>query len=242
METLKEEIAEATPQTYFLPEHIHACRCGSHVIFLDTTQEHYTAVTWPAGDLPFLCTGESAWRGRFVVDVHSQPYVDELLDRGLLTRTRPSENGFVAVAAEPATRLVAEDELEPRSIRLVHIAQFVAARWCARRLLKRPLFESIQRFRRRKARVSGEVFDLPTLRRLVNAYQCLRPLGAAHERADLFDSYALLEFLSARDQYVSFVLGITTVPLRKHAWLQADHYVLNEEPAFVRGFKPILVV
>ena len=60
--------------------------------------------------------------------------------------------------------------------------------------------------------------------------------------ACLFDSLALMRFLSYYVIFPTCVIGVQTGPFGAHCWVQHDAVVFNDAPEYVRRYTPILTV
>jgi hypothetical protein len=60
--------------------------------------------------------------------------------------------------------------------------------------------------------------------------------------ACLYDSLALLRFLSYYGVFPTCVIGVQTGPFGAHCWVQYQAVVFNDAPEYVRRFTPILAV
>ncbi len=58
----------------------------------------------------------------------------------------------------------------------------------------------------------------------------------------LFDSLALVRFLSGYDLYPDWVFGVQEDPFRAHCWVQAGEVVLNDHLDNVAVYTPIMTV
>lgn len=84
--------------------------------------------------------------------------------------------------------------------------------------------------------------DLHAVRHAVAVFDRLRPWFFTARDRCLFDSLALIFYLTSRRLPARWVIGVADRPFRAHAWVQAQELVLNDRHDHVRQFTPILVV
>ena len=89
---------------------------------------------------------------------------------------------------------------------------------------------------------AGAACDLDVARPAVAAFIRLRPLLFRAQDACLFDSLALMRYLSYYGVFPTCVLGVQTGPFAAHCWVQYQGIVFNDAPEYVRRFTPILAV
>jgi hypothetical protein len=145
----------------------------------------------------------------------------------------------------PALALV-EDDLESQpEVTSTHVLRFLrASAVVALSLRLRSIEDVIAAVSARKAavRTKAAALDLDAARRAVAAFIRLRPLLFGAQDACLFDSLALVRFLSYYEIFPTCVLGVQTGPFGAHCWVQHDAVVFNDAPEYVRRFTPILAV
>ena len=84
-------------------------------------------------------------------------------------------------------------------------------------------------------------FDLHRASLLVHDFLSLRPLFP-RKYLCLFDSLALLEFLSKYGLHPSWVFGVQPDPFEAHCWLQHQDTILNDTVEVVSTYTPIMAV
>lgn len=107
-----------------------------------------------------------------------------------------------------------------------------------------PLTKTVGRIRTRKARhIDGRRIERDAdLYGLVRVFRLLTPFVYTAKGVCLFDSLALVEFLSRYELFPTWVIGARTRPFAAHSWVQHDGLVLNEKLESVEEFTPLLAV
>jgi len=112
-----------------------------------------------------------------------------------------------------------------------------ACAWASRAVASKRLdraVEQIRALRRRKgAHASPAVF--------VKAFEAMRP-WFPRRMVCLFDSLALMSFLSRHGARGGLVFGVRGMPFSAHCWVEDEGAPLNDEPAYCASFRPILRV
>lgn len=236
--------------SYLIPRHVHVCVTSDYAVFLDLRQNKYLALNganaaalsglvpgWPAQSRH----GEVASTDQAAISVASL-----LSKRGLLTLDSVSGKPASLVDLIPSEEgILEDDELQSPTIRVHHVRNFIAASASAALSLRWSSIESIvERVGRRKQRgdqlARHRHFDAD--RRLVRIYMALRPLAFTAKDECLFDSLALVSFLSRYQSYPQWVIGVQTCPFRAHSWVQQHDVVYNDTPEYVRSFTPIMAI
>src|SRR5262249_46319108 len=96
--------------------------------------------------------------------------------------------------------------------------------------------------RKRRRHPAASAMDLETARRAVGAFIRLRPLLFGAQDACLFDSLALVRYLSYYRIFPNCVIGVQTGPFAAHCWVQEGAVVSNDAPECARRYTPILAV
>ena len=94
--------------------------------------------------------------------------------------------------------------------------------------------------RKRSRSVTGPV-DFERTAQLTTDFLRYRPFFP-RDYLCLFDSLALVRFLSRYDLYPDWVFGVREEPFRAHCWVQAGAVVLNDHLDNVSGYTPIMTV
>jgi len=169
---------------------------------------------------------------------------DELLSRGILT-TQPEYGKAAAPANGEPT---ASHELALRHARIsglravAFFAPFFFACRTAEARLKKPLAVTIEHIAKRKREHRSSKSCSPTRKQtLALAFAALR-LFYPREYLCLFDSLALIEFLSLFNIFPEWIFGVTADPFNAHCWIQADDVLLNDTKSRVAEYNIIMRV
>jgi hypothetical protein len=226
---------------YFLAPHVHFCCRGDAFVFLDLKQDDYTLVNGNAA----TALQQLSLQGQLD---NSRPElataVKELLDGGLLTTDRSAGKNICSTRAELALEplLDSETQMQPR-LRISHLYRFIAACTIASARLRWGRLENtVRAVERRKASCSPDTqFDIDKARELTAAFRTLRSLFPRNYLC-LYDSLALLEFLSRFEIYPTWVFGIKLEPWAAHCWVQHGQFVFNEGVEEAAAYTPIMAV
>jgi hypothetical protein len=236
---------------YALADHVFVCVNGEHLVVLDLKEDRYWALEasrtaglgslvagWP---VPSSGPPESAERP----SPETNAVIEVLRGRGLLAESVPPGKDATPVTANlPVQELIAEIETSPGP-RVRSWLTFVTASGFAKFALRTWPFERvIQRVRRRKAALGGQIglLDVERARKLVEAFVGYRVFLFSSKNECLFDSLALIEFLARHDIYPDWVFGVQTRPFAAHCWVQHGEIVFNDTVEHVSGYTPIMVV
>lgn len=204
-----------------------------------------TVKGWPWGGVPPLASSPATDAGRSST-ARADAVVGKMLAAGMLT-TDPAI-GKEAKPVEmpwPEAALIEEDLEWRPEVNVGHVLQFLrATATTALAMRLRSIAFVIGRARSRKAGGSRnrQALDLKAARTLVSAFIRLRPLLFGAQDACLFDSLALIRFLSYYGIFPTCVIGVQTGPFGAHAWVQHEAVVFNDAPEYVRRYTPILTV
>ncbi len=234
----------------FLQPHVFLCRGKRHWVILDVNRDKYICVDrrqfeelgpslqgWAA---PADTSGATA----------AVPNGGLALAKDLLALEILSERPVCAKDALPTdyslpTEAIDTDlpECSPRSS-WAHAMSFFTSCARASRELRGQRFQSIVEFvRARKARNTRchGSFDIQRARSLVSVFDRLR-LFYPRSYLCLFDSLALVHFLSRFRIYPDWVFGVNADPFEAHCWIQAGSVVLNDTVQRVSSFTPIMYI
>jgi hypothetical protein len=245
-------------ESYFLAPHVYPCVTDDHVVLLDLRRSKYIGVSrdqmhtvaatvkgWPlappaAAAVPAEASGVRSSNAR------ADAVFAKLLAAGMLTsdpavgkEARPLE---LARAEAP----LVEDDLEVQpAVSFRHIVRFLRASLLAALQMKWHGMERIiasANSRKRRKHSTNTAIDLEAARRAVGAFIRLRPLLFGAQDACLFDSLALVRYLSYYRIFPNCVIGVQTGPFAAHCWVQEGAVVFNDAPEYVRRYTPILAV
>ena len=239
------------PHRYWIPAHVRVCPLLASTILLDLERNRYYGIG--ANETRALSTLALNWNEangtttpieRLTPDA-AIAMADALIEAGLLSRDAPADSS--AFNAPPldltGTLTSAGHELNrSASLRLTHIATFLAAlAWTRRALRSRTLYSIACEIRDRKA-AGGGTFDEQQALELVGIFRRLRPHTVAARDRCLFHSLALVKFLARHAVFPTWVIGVRARPWGAHAWVQHDKLLLDANPEQVCEFAPILTV
>lgn len=226
---------------YFLPLHVHFCRRGDDLVFLDLKQDDYTLINGPtAAVLKALVPSGRLDEAR----PEAADALQELLTGGLLV-TDPSHGKSIRpTQAEVALEPLIDPESEPRvRLRISHFYSFIAAcTTAAARLRWQRIEHTVKAVERRKARHGTEgSFDMDAARDLTAVFHTLRGLFPRNYLC-LFDSLALIEFLARYRIFPTWVFAVRLEPWGAHCWVQQGQFIYNEDVETAAGFTPIMTI
>lgn len=226
---------------YFLPPHVHFCRRGDDLVFLDLQQDDYTLVNGAtAAALRALAPSGRLDESR----PEAADALQDLLAGGLLV-TDPSQGKSIRptqaqVAMEP---LIDPESMPQVRLRVSHFYKFIAAcTTAAARLRWQRIDKTVKAVELRKARYnSNGTFDIEAARELTAVFQTLRALFP-RDYLCLFDSLALLEFLARYRIFPTWMFAVRLEPWNAHCWVQQGQFIFNEDVETAAGFTPIMTV
>ncbi|WP_429913143.1 lasso peptide biosynthesis B2 protein [Govanella unica] len=234
--------------TYFLSPGVHACLSGECLVFLDLKSDRYCSLR--PSDTKQLCPLLHVRRDEtdpcrstsVVPDRETLALVHRLRERGLLACVGEQAGRIDADIETPSHDLLSDPAVPgPLASPRDFLNFFLASRQAKRMLEHCSMEEIVETVRTRKAAQPEARDHLETARLLVRIFNKLRPF---HKRRYLclFDSLALLEFLSRYRLYPTWVFGVTMFPFEAHCWIQGNGYVFNDRLDQVRHYSPILAV
>jgi hypothetical protein len=238
-------------QQYWIPSHVRVCPLLASTILLDLKRNRYFGIgTNETRALSTLAlnwdqaNGSAATVERLAPDA-AILMADALVEAGLLSRDAPAERtAFSGPPPDLSGVLTSAGHELSRgtSLRLAHIASFIAAlAWTRRALRSRSLYSIACEVRDRKAAASGD-FDECRAVELVGIFRRLRPHTFAARDRCLFHSLALVRFMARHDVFPTWVIGVRAKPWGAHAWVQQGKLLLDASPEHVCEYTPILTV
>lgn len=227
--------------TYTLAPAVHVCQCGGRLVFLNLKTDRYLALGFSQSEMVSqLLTGE-------VDGVNVTPQVRTLVDRlqacGLLVSTAAPAPALAPCVSTPVKSFLGFT-CPRQAITARETLRFFQASRTANRMLKaQPIINIIDRVRMRKANRQFEANSATAdqVCGLVHNFGRLRPIYRRPALC-LFDSLALLEFLSKYGHYPAWVFGVTVDPFAAHCWVQNGDTLYNDHPDIVSHYTPIMVV
>ncbi len=235
---------------YHLSRHAFACKTGRYYVFLDLRRDMYFSI--PREDLdgfaPWIQGGPPTPRMELPEVAHlsaaATALATELVDAGVLREGPPEQRLSARVASTPVSDLASTraslNPAERRCYLFMSIATSLTyARWALRFT---PIYSIVSAVDDRK-RGQTEI-DLGRWERaaqLTAVFLDYRPLFPWDYRC-LFDSLALIRFLSRFGLYPDWVFGVQDDPFSAHCWVQAGTQVLNDDLEHVCHYTPIMTI
>jgi Transglutaminase-like superfamily len=238
-------------QQYWIPAHVRVCPLLASTILLDLKRNRYFGIgTKETRALSTLAlnwdeaNGSAASVERLAPEVATQ-MADALIEAGLLSRDVPAERAaFSGTPLDLSGVLTSAGHQLSRntSLRLAHIASFIAAlAWTRRALRSRTLYSIACEVRDQKT-AAGDNFDEHKAIELVGIFRRLRPHTFAARDRCLFHSLALVRFMARHAVFPTWVIGVRARPWGAHAWVQQGKLLLDANPEQVCEYTPILTV
>lgn len=208
-------------QLWLAPK-VRAARVETDIVFLDIASDAYLCLAGAAGDL-HLSSGDR-------IELGAPQIAAELMEAGL-----------VVSQARPGAPSVARGLIE-RPFRVTPAALFAAVRAnaaAAKAIADLP-FEQVLAL---AGPLDRAALEAPSPALLAESARFAR-MAPWLPRAGLCLMRSLQQrlYLARRGHGVAWVFGVRTWPFEAHCWLQAGDVVLDDVPARVAGFTPILVV
>lgn len=163
-----------------------------------------------------------------------------LMAAGIITSDPGSGKPFVeSRVAHPLDALMPQER--PPALQATSLPRFFSAcAWADWSLRRRSIAATLARLRRRRGPPPEQApEDRRRLAELVAVFNRLRPLYP-HAYRCLFDSLALLGFLTRHGLPPRIVFGVTGDPFQAHCWVQLGTLLINEDDERVRRFAPIM--
>ena len=233
-------------RNYFLAKYAFVCALGPDIIVLDLRNDKYISferefwdpIARSIGGWPTDESGSSSSH-----DEPDETALAQLLESGLLTEdSREGKDASPATLEPPSISLVEDFRAQRPSIRLSHALVFLGAILTALvRLRFQPLENIVNRIRRNRQGL-GHDADISRTRDLTEIFRRLRPVLFTSRNHCLFESLALVHFLSHYRIYPTWVFGVQTTPFIAHCWLQQGAVACNDTLDHVRRYTPIMVV
>lgn len=240
-----------TEPHYYLTRHTFLCRNGFHWILLDVTRDKYLAIHARHFDLlqPWLhgCSQQSA---SISCDAREIPRDTSELASELVAQDLLTTDSNIGKTAEPVMLAPAMASLNPFRVqtrflpRLMNATAYLITAYMADTMLRRRAFRDIvRRVATRNSCKQKECadFDMAAAERAVLTFNSLRPIYP-RDYLCLYDSLALLEFLSIKGLFPRWVFGVAADPFQAHCWVQEGTVVLNDTVERVSAYVPIMVI
>jgi hypothetical protein len=237
----------------FLRSDVFTCVTKNYWVFLDAKHDKYFCVDRPNFDalLPYftgwLSAGVSTWPKCGRMNANSSAFASELVALGLITKdpnhaspeTQINDPHLRVELTSPPTRSFLQ-----WTSALRYAPAFLLAAQRADRALRKESFAVIVRNVRARSMISSQTirpsFGQP-IERLVQTFMTLRPLSSRSYLC-MFDSLALIEFLSLFSVFPNWIFGVKTDPFYAHCWVQYDNVILNDTVEAVAQYTPIMSI
>ena len=230
---------------YFLANHAFVCGIGPDIIILDLRHHRYFLFErefWEP-----IARDIGGWPESIASRIRGlapdRTVLAELLEDELLTVDGcRGKNAAPASMRLPTTALMEDFSIESPRIRPAHVATFIVAIVSALIDFRfRPLEKLVARTRRNRQRLKPQANpDIATLRELTEIFRRLRPFFFASSGHSLFESLALLHFLSRYRIHPTWVFGVRSAPFEAHCWLQMAEVACNDPLDRIRRYTPIM--
>lgn len=235
---------------YHLARHVFACATSRHYVFLDLVRDNYLSV--PREELADL----GAWiHGGLLTpprELNTQKHLSaaaivvaaDLVAAGVLREGPPEHEISVRIAATPdsdlaSIRAASHQPGPSRHLFLSVATALIYARRALRSMHISLIVDAVAA--RKRAQATAESAEWNRAALLTNVFFHHRPLFPWDYRC-LFDSLALIRFLSRFNLYPDWVFGVQDDPFNAHCWVQAGTRVLNDDLEHVRSYTPIMTI
>jgi hypothetical protein len=237
---------------YFIRKNSFICLAGRYYVVLNLVRDKYLCIEQHEFELlkPWIIcrrpdSPASVSDPLSELKPNTQNLANELIASGVLTinPTESEDNTYQSV--DPPTDTLCRKWDSPGTLRyLAHSPEFFAAARSANRSLQsEPIAQTVQRVfaRKQRALTPPSSFPLQKTKQLVAAFNWLRPFYD-RQYLCLFDSLALLDFLSQYTIYPTWVFGVQSEPFAAHCWVQDKDRLLNDTVERVRLYTPVLAI
>jgi len=237
---------QASMQRYFLAKHAFVCAVGTDVIVLDLKRDKYFAFERDFWEPIVRCIG--GWPGQEAISrgaaAPDSTALAQLMENGLLTDNgEEGKDATPAAVAMASSSLIEDFQIQQPAVRAGHVFVFVGAIVAALlRLRFQPIERVVARILHQRSTRPARTSDVTAIRDLTEIFRRLRPLLFSSRNHCLFESLALLNFLSHYDIQPTWVFGVTAAPFSAHCWLQSGQVACNDPLDQIRRYTPIMVV
>ncbi|MEJ1961536.1 MAG: lasso peptide biosynthesis B2 protein [Gammaproteobacteria bacterium] len=238
---------------YRLADDVYVCATSRGAVFLDLKKDEYIGIdAHQAHALAPLVQGWPEVMGNASTSIPSpavpteveSAFARSLCAQGLLCESPACAARSSCLLSVATDELVAWECMPAHDVRPRHVFRFLWALVVSLFMLHcRSLHATVKRCeRRRDARTASDICDPQIAARLLGIYTHIRMFVFARRARCLIDSITLVEFLAAYGVYPCWVIGVQVRPFAAHSWVQTGQFVLNGTPAFIRSYRPIVVV
>ena len=233
-----------------LADDVFYCLSDDRMVFLDLRRDKYlclnerntriAASLLPNASVPARLPSSERFGD---ADNNTERVYHALTHTGLITDEEAAGKRAAIVEVQTPENPLTESASEAGNVRLGHLSVFFRA--CIRASCKLRFYSMQQTVRSIESRKLQQTVS-PTssdnsLQELVTVFRHLRPYYP-RKYLCLYDSLALVEFLSHYGLYPQWVFGVAVDPFNAHCWVQDTNCVLNDSLEFVRRYTPIMVV
>lgn len=234
---------------YHLRRHVYACQTSRYYVFMDLPGDNYFSV--PREDLaelvPWIHGGDLGSRKeqpKTRPSAAATAFAAELVAAGVLMEGPPEQDVQMPTAAAPTSDLAstrASLHAPKTSLRLFAsvATSLIYARQALRFTPISLIVDAVAACKRAASVV--EVAECKNAMQLTEVFLHFRPLFPWDYRC-LFDSLALIRFLSRFALYPDWIFGVQDDPFNAHCWVQAGSLVLNDDLERVRSYTPIMKI
>lgn len=241
----------AESSTLYLSNHAFVCLTETHCVFLDLRRDTYLCASRDAAST--LEKHVANWNDSVPnarnspPTTHDEGFVRKLLDAQILTPTferSHAQSYSVPTVPIPAAHTLHDNSRYPLGrLTILDWMRFAAATTRAHfDLTNRQLETTVNAVANRKQERSiNKTIDRVRLNDLAKRFRTLR-YCFPRSYLCLFDSLALVHFLSFYGIYPSWVFGVTTEPFSAHCWVQVNEVIVNDPLDRVSFFTPIMII
>jgi len=233
---------------YYFQSHIFHCQIDDGMVLLDLNSERYIGlgskeVSALAPFVKSLKTGPCNWTQDSPSRADAMDFVNHLIRLNILTCIPPQRISNTSDQCELKQDLLHHDLIiTDRALRVVDIFRFIRACAFAAFMLKTfTLKHIIDLVRRRKANQLTSI-SLEEVGDLGRLFLGLRPFAFSGKNNCLYESLALLLFLSQYNVFPVWVIGVQTHPFLAHSWVSHNGLLLTGEVEMTKHMSPILAV
>jgi transglutaminase superfamily protein len=241
------QYAGMTDPQYFLRNNVYMCFSGRFCVLLDLTRDRYLSVDKSNMQLigpsifGWQCV-ESEQTSDLLASTEALAFTQTLIDSGLLTTDPSNPQPARPPRVAPPIRTLGSHANSESHISITRAAPFLLACLYADQCLRRrPIANVVRAIRNRRVRhaLAAPSQDEDRLAHLTSEFTAAR-LFYPRPYLCLFDSLALLNFLSFYKIFPTWVFGVHAEPFKAHCWLQQGDIVLHDTLERIVTFTPIM--
>lgn len=235
---------------YFLTRHAFLGVVDRFCFVLDLNRDRYLCLA--REDLQALGPWLSGWQNEVPLSQcatslprpqEAETLIKHLIAAGLLTVTQRDGKPVTPTSMSPPMSTLETGRSAPKWALRQTLRFFTASNRARQSLRTKPLNETVRRVecRQTSCRSQNTPFDYDNASRYVAAFNALRP-SFPEKYLCLFDSLALIEYLSAYKLFPRWVFGVQPDPFAAHCWVQEGTVVFNDSVERVATYTPIMVI